>query len=81
MSKKPPLVGIIMGSQSDLTIMKDAARFLDDMKVPFELTIVSAHRTPERMTQYAATARARGLRVIIAGAGGAADAVLAVSRG
>ena len=71
MSKKPPLVGIIMGSQSDLTIMKDAARFLDDMKVPFELTIVSAHRTPERMTQYAATARARGLRVIIAGAGGA----------
>lgn len=72
MSKKPPLVGIIMGSQSDLKVMKEAARFLDEMKVPFELTIVSAHRTPERMMQYAATARSRGLRVIIAGAGGAA---------
>jgi 5-(carboxyamino)imidazole ribonucleotide mutase len=72
MSKKPPLVGIIMGSQSDLKVMKEAAQFLEEMKVPFELTVVSAHRTPERMSQYAATARARGLRVIIAGAGGAA---------
>ncbi len=72
MSKKPPVVGIIMGSQSDLKVMKEAAEFLEEMKVPFELTVVSAHRTPDRMMQYAATARTRGLRVIIAGAGGAA---------
>jgi 5-(carboxyamino)imidazole ribonucleotide mutase len=72
MSKKPPLIGIIMGSQSDLKVMREAAHFLEEMKVPFELTVVSAHRTPERMMQYAATARGRGLRVIIAGAGGAA---------
>ncbi len=67
-----PIVGIIMGSQSDLKIMKEAAEFLDEMKIPFELTIVSAHRTPARMMEYAATAREKGLRVIIAGAGGAA---------
>ena len=67
-----PIVGIIMGSQSDLGIMKEAAEFLDGMKIPFELTIVSAHRTPSRMVAYSTTARARGLRVIIAGAGGAA---------
>lgn len=67
-----PVIGIIMGSQSDLGIMKEAAQFLEEMKIPFELTIVSAHRTPKRMVDYAATARARGLRVIIAGAGGAA---------
>lgn len=72
MSTKPPLVGIIMGSRSDLPVMKDAARFLDDMNIPFELTIVSAHRTPERMMAYATDARARGLKVIVAGAGGAA---------
>lgn len=72
MSKKPPVVGIIMGSQSDLKVMKEAAEFLEEMKVPFELTVVSAHRTPDRMMQYAATARSRGLRLIIAGAGGAA---------
>ena len=66
------VIGIIMGSQSDLKVMKEAAEFLDEMKIPFELTIVSAHRTPDRMVEYAATARKRGLKVIIAGAGGAA---------
>lgn len=67
-----PLVGIIMGSDSDLGVMSDAANVLKQFEIPFELTIVSAHRTPERMVQYAQTARERGLRVIIAGAGGAA---------
>jgi 5-(carboxyamino)imidazole ribonucleotide mutase len=66
------VVGIIMGSQSDLKIMKEAAEFLEEMKIPFELTVVSAHRTPQRMMDYASTARSRGLKVIIAGAGGAA---------
>jgi len=61
-----------MGSQSDLAVMKEAAQFLDELKIPFELTIVSAHRTPKRMVDYAGGARLRGLRVIIAGAGGAA---------
>ncbi len=65
-------VGIIMGSQSDLTVMEEAANILTELKVPFELTIVSAHRTPERMFEYARTAKERGLHVIIAGAGGAA---------
>lgn len=67
-----PLVGIIMGSQSDLKIMKEAAEVLDELGVAYELTIVSAHRTPLRMYNYASTAKSRGLRVIIAGAGGAA---------
>ncbi len=67
-----PVVGIIMGSQSDLKIMKEAAEFLDELKIPFELTVVSAHRTPERMMEYGTSARARGLKVIVAGAGGAA---------
>ena len=67
-----PVVGIIMGSQSDLSVMKDAAHFLEEMGIPLELTIVSAHRTPSRMVEYAIKARERGLRVIIAGAGGAA---------
>ncbi|MFZ6012870.1 MAG: 5-(carboxyamino)imidazole ribonucleotide mutase [Bacteroidota bacterium] len=67
-----PLVGIIMGSDSDLTVMKDAAEILEELGVAFELTVVSAHRTPLRMVEYAANARRRGLRVIIAGAGGAA---------
>ncbi|MFM8744048.1 MAG: 5-(carboxyamino)imidazole ribonucleotide mutase, partial [Cytophagales bacterium] len=66
------LVGVIMGSQSDLKIMKEAAEFLEEMKIPFELTVVSAHRTPQRMVDYASSARSRGLKVIIAGAGGAA---------
>ncbi len=65
-------VGIIMGSKSDLPVMKEAAEILTELKVPFELTIVSAHRTPERMHDYATTARDKGLHVIIAGAGGAA---------
>ena len=69
---RKPVVGLIMGSQSDLKVMSEAAEFLEEMKVPFELTIVSAHRTPARMMEYAATASRRGLKVIIAGAGGAA---------
>ena len=67
-----PVIGIIMGSQSDLKVMKEAAEFLEEMKIPFELTVVSAHRTPKRMFDYASTARSKGLKVIIAGAGGAA---------
>ncbi len=67
-----PLVGIIMGSDSDLSVMLPAARHLDQFEVPYELTIVSAHRTPDRMMEYARSAASRGLRVIIAGAGGAA---------
>lgn len=67
-----PVVGIIMGSQSDLRVMKEAGEFLEEMKIPFELTIVSAHRTPARMFEYAVKAHQRGLKVIIAGAGGAA---------
>jgi 5-(carboxyamino)imidazole ribonucleotide mutase len=67
-----PQVGIIMGSQSDLRIMKEAASILEEFEIPFELTVVSAHRTPLRMIEYATDARKRGLKVIIAGAGGAA---------
>lgn len=67
-----PSVGIIMGSDSDLGVMKAAADFLKEMGIEAELTVVSAHRTPMRMVEYATTARARGLKVIIAGAGGAA---------
>jgi len=69
---KAPKVGIIMGSQSDLPIMKQAAEMLEQFDVPFELTVVSAHRTPERMFEYATSAKKRGLKTIIAGAGGAA---------
>jgi len=61
-----------MGSDSDLSVMKDAGIILDELNVPYEMTIVSAHRTPERMVTYAKSARKRGLRVIVAGAGGAA---------
>jgi 5-(carboxyamino)imidazole ribonucleotide mutase len=67
-----PQVGIIMGSQSDLPVMAEAAQFLEDMGIAFELTVVSAHRTPKRMIQYAESARERGIKVIVAGAGGAA---------
>ncbi len=67
-----PLVGIIMGSQSDLAVMAGAAEALDFFEIPYEIHIVSAHRTPERMVDYAKTAHARGLKVIVAGAGGAA---------
>ncbi len=66
------LVGIIMGSSSDLKVMKDAADVLKELGVAFEMTVVSAHRTPERMFDYAKTATDRGVKVIIAGAGGAA---------
>jgi 5-(carboxyamino)imidazole ribonucleotide mutase len=66
------LVGIIMGSDSDLTIMKAAADMLEELEVPFEVTVVSAHRTPNRMVEYATRALERGLKVVIAGAGGAA---------
>ncbi|MFN2437826.1 MAG: 5-(carboxyamino)imidazole ribonucleotide mutase [Chitinophagaceae bacterium] len=66
------LVGIIMGSDSDLPVMQAAADILKDFEIGFELTVVSAHRTPERMFEYAKKAKDRGLKVIIAGAGGAA---------
>lgn len=72
MDNNIPLVGIIMGSDSDLPVMKAAAEILHFFGVGYELTVVSAHRTPQRMMQYAETARQRGLKVIIAGAGGAA---------
>lgn len=67
-----PIVGIIMGSDSDLPVMKPAAEFLDQMGIAYEMTVVSAHRTPDRMFDYAKSAINRGLKVIIAGAGGAA---------
>ncbi|AEM73240.1 5-(carboxyamino)imidazole ribonucleotide mutase [Caldicellulosiruptor acetigenus] len=69
---KKPLVGIIMGSDSDLPVMKEAAKVLEDFGIEYEITIVSAHRTPERMFKYAKEAEVRGIEVIIAGAGGAA---------
>jgi len=65
-------VGIIMGSDSDLPVMKEAADILAGFEIPFELTIVSAHRTPKRLYEYAETAKERGISVIIAGAGGSA---------
>ena len=71
-SDEAPQVGIIMGSQSDWPTMTHAAAVLETLGVPFEKRIVSAHRTPERMRDYAKSARDRGLQVIIAGAGGAA---------
>jgi 5-(carboxyamino)imidazole ribonucleotide mutase len=72
MTNPSPLVGIIMGSDSDLSIMQAAADILKQFGISFELTVVSAHRTPQRMSDYAEKAKARGLQVIIAGAGGAA---------
>ena len=65
-------VGIIMGSDSDLPVMSEAAKVLDEFGVEYELTVVSAHRTPDRMYEYAKSAKDRGLKLIIAGAGGAA---------
>lgn len=67
-----PLVSIIMGSDSDLPVMNEAAKILDELNVSYEKTIVSAHRTPERMFEFAKSAHTRGIKVIIAGAGGAA---------
>jgi 5-(carboxyamino)imidazole ribonucleotide mutase len=72
MNANKPLVGIVMGSDSDLKIMQDAANILTQFKISFELTVVSAHRTPIRMLEYAQKAKSRGLKTIIAGAGGAA---------
>ncbi len=66
------MIGIIMGSKSDLPVMQEAADMLKELNVPYEITIVSAHRTPERMYDYAKNAHTRGLKAIIAGAGGAA---------
>lgn len=66
------MIGIIMGSDSDLSVMKAAAEFLDEIDIPYKLTVVSAHRTPDRLIEYAKTARERNIKVIIAGAGGAA---------
>lgn len=67
-----PRVGIIMGSDSDLEVMKNAAIILEELGIAFEIKVVSAHRTPERMVEYAKTSKTRGIEVIIAGAGGAA---------
>ncbi|AHM61026.1 phosphoribosylaminoimidazole carboxylase catalytic subunit PurE [Flammeovirgaceae bacterium 311] len=72
MSNSKPVVGIIMGSQSDMPVMHEAAQILEQFDIPFEMSIVSAHRTPLRMVAYAQQARERGIRVIVAGAGGAA---------
>ena len=72
MSDQQPIIGIVMGSNSDWPTMQAAARVLKDFGVPFEARVVSAHRTPDLMFEYAEAARGRGLRAIIAGAGGAA---------
>ncbi|MEN0052743.1 MAG: 5-(carboxyamino)imidazole ribonucleotide mutase [Mucilaginibacter sp.] len=72
MSNKEPKVAIIMGSKSDLNVMQDAADVLKELGVEYEITVVSAHRTPDRMFSYARAAADRGIKVIIAGAGGAA---------
>ena len=69
---KFPIVSIIMGSTSDLPVMEKACKFLDDMQIPFEVNALSAHRTPDAVEQFAKSARERGIRVIIAGAGMAA---------
>ncbi|MFC6354778.1 5-(carboxyamino)imidazole ribonucleotide mutase [Luethyella okanaganae] len=69
---RSPLVGVVMGSDSDWNVMSDAAQLLADFEIPYEVEVVSAHRTPEKMIAYGKTAADRGLKVIIAGAGGAA---------
>ena len=71
-SKITPLVSIIMGSDSDLPVMQQAADILNQLEVPFEMTVVSAHRTPRRLYKFAEKAHKRGIKVVIAGAGGAA---------
>jgi len=70
--KNTPLVGVVMGSTSDWSTLEHTANTLDELKVPYEIQVVSAHRTPDLLFDYAASAEARGLHVIIAGAGGAA---------
>jgi len=72
MKEQKPLVAIVMGSDSDLPVMQETARTLAEFRVPFEITVSSAHRSPERTTEYARKAEGRGIEVIIAGAGGAA---------
>ena len=72
MSNAEPLVGVIMGSDSDWPTMKEACEILDHFDIPYEKKVVSAHRTPDMMAEYGKTAREKGLKVIIAGAGGAA---------
>jgi len=72
MSKSKPLVSVIMGSDSDLNVMQDAIDILKSMGIPAEVTIVSAHRTPERLMEFSSNAHKRGIKVVIAGAGGAA---------
>ena len=72
MSERAPLVGVIMGSDSDFTVMADAVQVLREFGIPHEVAVVSAHRTPDKMVDYARGAAARGLKAIIAGAGGAA---------
>lgn len=72
MNNQQPIVGVIMGSDSDWPTMKEACDILDKLEIPYEKKVVSAHRTPDMMAQYGKTARERGLKVIIAGAGGAA---------
>ncbi|NVM57649.1 MAG: AIR carboxylase family protein, partial [Desulfobacterales bacterium] len=69
---RPPLVGIVMGSDSDWVVMQKSASVLKQLNIPFDVTVSSAHRTPEGTADYARSARDRGLKVIIAGAGGAA---------
>jgi len=72
MTKETPIIGIVMGSQSDMPTMSEAAKILDQLKIPHEIKIVSAHRTPKRLYEYAENAESRGIKAIIAGAGGAA---------
>lgn len=76
-----PKVGIIMGSDSDLRVMSEAAKVCEEFGVPYEISVVSAHRTPDRAHEYAATAHERGLKVIIAGAGGAAHLAGVIAAG
>ena len=70
--QETPLVSIVMGSDSDLAVMKEAAEFLDELEIKYEIDIVSAHRTPEKLFNYSKEAHKRGIKVIVAGAGGAA---------
>jgi 5-(carboxyamino)imidazole ribonucleotide mutase len=72
MKNNKPVVGIIMGSDSDLNVMQEAAKILDEFKIAYEMKVVSAHRTPDLMAEYGSTAYKKGIKVIIAGAGGAA---------
>lgn len=69
---RKPLVGILMGSDTDLPVMLEAGKTLDQFEIPYEIKVISAHRSPERANEYASTAAARGLKVLIVGAGGAA---------